>query len=129
MVVEHGLFALPQSRLRSPLELGLNGGARLTELETYYHLYLFDCGSSGKSPVTLDNYTRRVGDFVRFIKENNLPTTLKRITAHEVRLYLYSLQERKFARTTAHTHYRALKTFFNWLAAQECKSSAKMRQF
>ena len=86
--------------------------------------YLLACKVEEKSPLTLDNYYRRLITFITFITP---VTDVHYITAHHIRLFLLSLRDRKLNPSTVNAYYRVLKTFFNWLLAEGVIDNTRMQ--
>ncbi len=114
MALDLGLIADFQSRLLSPLELGLySKGA----FGNYLRSYIITCKVEGKSQGTLDHYLRRVGDFSLFVQQYKPNATPQDITSDDARLYMLHLQQRGVKPITSGAHFRALRTFFNRLVS------------
>lgn len=75
--------------------------------------WILACRAEGKSPLTVDSYRQRIGDFVRFVQQNG-----GNMGNYEVRLYLVSLQNRGLSKNTVSTYYRIIRTFANWTVAE-----------
>jgi len=87
--------------------------------------YLLSCRVEGKSPQTLAIYGINLRAFYSFLPPNN-SLLAEDITSNDVRLFLYSLQEKKRTPETVHCYYRGLKSFFNWLVAEGILSKSPM---
>lgn len=88
------------------------------ELSRLLKSYMVACKVEGKSRSTLAIYSRVVSYFIRFTIDKGLPQKASGIKAGDVRLYLLHLQERGLLPPSVNAYYRALNTFFNWLAAE-----------
>ncbi len=66
-------------------------------------------------PRTIETYSRRLGEFLKFAGNSALPYDVTGLTQHHIRLFLLSLQERKLLSSTVNAYYRVLRSFFSWL--------------
>lgn len=73
------------------------------------------CRVEGKAVKTLDDYDSRLKRFI----DNHGDVSADAITALDIRAYLSQLQAKGLQQTTVRSHYKVLKTFFNWLIAEE----------
>jgi len=73
------------------------------------------CRVEGKSPNTLEDYDSRLKRFI----DNHGDRPAESVTAVDIRQYLSQLQSKGLQQTTVRSHYKVLKTFFNWLIAEE----------
>lgn len=73
--------------------------------------YLQAVEQENKTPATYDIYGQVLNAFLRYINDR-IPEPA------EIRVYLLSLSQRGCSPATVHVHYRALKTWFNWLMAE-----------
>ena len=69
--------------------------------------------AEGKSPKTLDNYSRAVVQLAAGLRDRGLVDDVATITAAEVRGLLVSLQG-KVARSTEYRNYSGCRQFFAW---------------
>lgn len=116
MVLELGLASNPHECAVTALDLGLLTNSE--ELPSLLKLYLYSCQVEGKAPGTLDGYSRRVRSFIDFLQNNHLSLDASKLQPNHVKLFFYSLYERKLEPSTINVHYRALKTFLLWLKAE-----------
>ena len=110
-MLEHSLTTSSQLQAIAGLEHSPEYG----NLGNYLKVFLLSCRVEGKSPLTLQHYRQRVSAYIIFAKGAKLPKNVRDITAQDIRLFLGSLQLRELEPSTIYAHYRALKTFFNWL--------------
>jgi integrase/recombinase XerD len=86
----------------------------LSHLANYF---IVSCRIEGKSVAGLEDYERRIQRFI-----NSLPTTSSTaatsITAREIREYFFELQSQGQQLASIRSHYKVLKTFFNWLIGE-----------
>lgn len=113
-----------------PAENGRNLDLLLAEneLTKFLKSYLVTCKVEGKSPSTLSIYSNVIRYYIQFAVANKLPLKASKVSAHDMRLFLLSCQERKLAPSTANDYYRALRTFFNWLEREEFIKITPMRK-
>ncbi|MEN8615408.1 tyrosine-type recombinase/integrase [Dehalogenimonas sp. THU2] len=116
MVVELGLAQNSHDCAVTALDLGLLTNSE--QLPSLLKLYLYSCQVEGKATGTLDGYSRRIQSFIDFLQSAQLPLESSKIQPNHVKLYFYSLYERKLEPSTINVHYRALKTFLLWLKGE-----------
>lgn len=97
-----------------------------SEFENLLQAYLLSCKVEEKSLNTVDTYCQRIGAFLKFQRQILFHQSLKDIPRNDIRLYLLSLREKKLNGSTINSHYRAIKTFFNWLLAEGFISESPM---
>jgi len=120
MVLDHSLASKMQ--IGSLSALGHSPG-QISPLLKYY---LLACKVDGKSPLTIASYSQRVGEFTKFIGQNNLSDEVASISSNEVRLFLLHLIEKEVNPSTINAYYRVLKTFFNWLVNESILGKSPM---
>lgn len=88
-----------------------------TELEEAFTNYLLSCRIESKSVLTIETYQIRLGQFIKYTKQQHILRPGS-VTAYHIRLFLLSLQERKLEPATLNAFYRTIRAFFNWCAAE-----------
>ncbi|MFD1940573.1 tyrosine-type recombinase/integrase [Nonomuraea mangrovi] len=78
--------------------------------------------SANKQPITIKLYLRTARLFAAFLEERELPSDAEGVTADEVRAFLVHERERAGLSTSA-SHHAYLGVFFNWLIAEEERST------
>jgi len=122
-MVDDLLYSKKQG-VQAPLDVLLSEN----ELPKFVKLYLETCKVEGKSPKTLERYGQNLLSFLVFSQANNFPQEAAELSAHDMRLFLLSHQERGVAPETVHQYYRVLNTFFNWLENEELIEVSPMRK-
>ena len=69
--------------------------------------------AEGKSPKTLDNYSRAVVQFADWLNAHDRPDDVTAVTANDVRRWLVSLSG-KVAPSTEYRNYSGARQFFGW---------------
>jgi integrase/recombinase XerD len=75
--------------------------------------------SSGHTAKTIRCHTQTIQLFVRFLKANNLPTTVEELHVDYVREWLDEQRDRGLSDYTLATRVRSLRAFTNWLVQEE----------
>jgi site-specific recombinase XerD len=75
-----------------------------------YEIFMLDAESRRFTQTTLAFYRQRLMSFVRWCQENNI-IHLQDITAHHIRSYFVSLQQRQLSDWSQNAAGRAIKTF------------------
>jgi len=109
-MLEHSLAPEFQRGLDIALGDSLAPGGLTDVVKTY----LFSCTIDNKSPKTINSYGRRLRDFLRFLKAQNIEQ-MPQITSDIIRLYLMSLYQRNLEPSTINACYRVLSALFTWL--------------
>lgn len=119
----HLLTTLP-SQLRGTSDLYL-----LTAqdgLPSKLNAFLLAGKVGGLAPATLQNYQYHLEAFIRFCSVAGLNDT-QNITAHHIRLFLLSLQERN-SPVSVLDYYKSTKRFFNWLIEEGFLEESPMQK-
>jgi site-specific recombinase XerC len=74
--------------------------------------------AEGKSPKTLDNYSRAVIAFAQHLHEQRLADDVTTVRADDVRRFLVGLQG-KVAPSTEYRNYSGLRQFFAWCVRED----------
>jgi integrase/recombinase XerD len=74
--------------------------------------------AEGKSPKTVDNYSRAVLAFVGYLHEHGLADDVTTVTADDVRRFLVGLRG-KVAPSTEYRNYSGLRQFFAWCVRED----------
>lgn len=74
--------------------------------------------AEGKSPKTLDNYSRAVAAFADHLHGQGLADDVSTVTADDVRRFLIGLQG-KVAPSTEYRNYSGLRQFFGWCVRED----------
>ena len=98
---------------RSPLSKLQTGPATALETSPALSMYILACEVEDKAAGTITTYSQRINKFLKYAR---LPES--EITANDVRQFLYSLKQEGINPSTGNAFYRAIKTYFNWLAAE-----------
>lgn len=94
--------------------------AGLDHLTDFVRTYLIACKVEGKSPRTIENYNMVLSRYINFDGDSGP-------SANQVRQFLLFLQvEEGLSPSTIHIYYRGLKTFFNWLVAEDFLAKSPM---
>lgn len=107
-------------------EFELDHSLAQTELGRVLQNYLLACKVEDKATTTLKSYKERVGAFLKFQQGVLYRQALKDINANDIRLYLLSLKHRNLSGSYRNAHYRAIRTFFNWLVGEHILSESPM---
>lgn len=107
-MLDHLLNNRIQAQLATPLDALLASNP----LATVAKNYLIACKVEGLSFRTVETYAMVISRYLGFAGETEP-------TANQIRQFLLSLQEGKLSPSSVHIYYRGLKTFFNWLVAEE----------
>ncbi len=89
--------------------------------------FFLDRRAARCTPKTLEHYEYTCGNFVRWLTAQGISRTPE-ITAHHIRAYLVSLQERNLRDTTQHNHARGIKAWLNWLVREGDLHESPMRR-
>jgi len=108
------------------VELELDLSLASTEFGRILQNYILACKVEDKAKATLISYRDRVGSFLKFQQDILSRKTLKDISANDIRLYLLSLKGKNLSGSYINAHYRALRTFFNWLVVERFLSESPM---
>lgn len=73
--------------------------------------------AENKSPRTIQTYGESIRKFGEFLTENGMPTDVSDIRREHVETFIADLLA-KWKPTTAHNRYRALHSYFKWLAEE-----------
>lgn len=79
--------------------------------------------TAAKSPKTVRSYTDSVRWLCKFLAEHDMPTDVEGVDAPHIRAYLLSEERRTSAVSAAH-HFRNIRMFFGWLAAEGERENA-----
>jgi len=94
-------------------------------LDRQLEVFILSCRVSGLSPATLSNYSYQLGRFMTFCNQSGLADGHD-ITAHHVRAYLLSLQER-MGPVSVQDYYKTVNRFFNWMIEEGILAQSPMR--
>jgi site-specific recombinase XerD len=109
-LVDHSPYSTTHARANRSVE-----HSPYKTLSHYTEYFIVACRVEGKSPNTLEDYSTRLK---RYIGTNgDVPADA--VSALDIRAYLSKLQSQGLQQTTVRSHYKVLKTFFNWLIAEE----------
>ncbi len=93
-------------------------------LQSYLSGFLLSCRVNELSKLTLEQYSRELGYFVKFIQRINILVPAD-ITPHHIRLFLLGRETTNRA-STINKIYRVLNRFFNWLVEETLLEQSPM---
>ena len=96
------------------------GLARLAES------YVRHLKAERKAAKTIEGYSYALAIFDAFLRSHGMPQVIEHVRREHVEAFIADLLERVSA-STADTRYRALQTFFGWLAEEDEISASPMR--
>jgi site-specific recombinase XerD len=79
-----------------------------------------------KSPRTIESYTESVGQLVKFLVTQALPTRSDAVRREHVEAYLVELSANRRSAATVALRYRSLRVFWNWLVDENAIGSSPM---
>ena len=88
-----------------------------SSLRTSLAAFLLDKEASRCTPKTLEHYEYTLGGFISWLGDRGVDD-VGRITPHDIRGFLVSLQRRGLKDTTQHAHARGIKAWLNWLVRE-----------
>ena len=97
------------------------------DLQNLIQGFKLSCQTENKSPKTIEWYICFLNRFYQFLKRNNYPTSVKKISKDHIRTFILFLQqeaktphtERPLSQATVQGYVRTLKSFFSWLKREE----------
>jgi site-specific recombinase XerD len=96
-------------------------------LSTSLFAFLLDRQAARCPPKTLEHYEYTCGGFVKWLGVQGI-LDVGQITAHHIRAYLVSLQQRGLKDTTQYAHARGIKAWLNWLVREGDLDESPMRK-
>ena len=99
----------------------------ILDLQNLIQGFKLSCQTENKSPKTIEWYICFLNRFYQFLKRNNYPTSIKRISRDHIRTFVLFLQQeaktphtkRPLSQSTVQGYVRTLKSFFSWLKREE----------
>lgn len=92
-------------------------GFKSASLDASFEAFLLDRQASLCTSKMLTHYRYTMGSSAAWLKEHSVSDGAS-ITAHHMRAYLVSSQERKLKDTTQHALARGIKAWLNWLVKE-----------
>lgn len=89
--------------------------------------FLLDRQAARCTPKTLEHYEYTCGGFAAWLRAQGI-LDVSQITAHDIRAYLVSLQQRGLKDSTQHAHARGIKAWLNWLVREGDLDESPMRR-
>ena len=97
------------------------------DLQNLIQGFKLSCQTENKSPKTIEWYICFLNRFYQFLKRNNYPTSVKKISKDHIRTFILFLQqeaktphtEKPLSQATVQGYVRTLKSFFSWLKREE----------
>ena len=89
-----------------------------SRLATYFKMFMLHQEASHHTAKTLTHYRYTLNGFLNYLARRGIIAP-EEVKAEHVRAFLASLQRQGYKDTTLHAHARAIKTFFNFLVAEE----------
>src|ERR1022692_3906869 len=96
-----------------------SAGPPLTAFVTSWQLAL---EAAAKSQRTVRSYTDSVKALHAFLVDQHMPADVEGVDAEHLRAFLLA-EERRTSPVSAAVHFRNLRVFFGWLAAEEERSN------
>lgn len=96
-------------------------------LQASLSAFLLDRQASRCTLKTLEHYQYTCGSFVDWLGAQGV-LGVGQVTAHHIRAYLVSLQQRGLKDTTQHAHARGIKAWLNWLVREGDLDKSPMRK-
>jgi integrase/recombinase XerC len=114
MTSEQGLLPIVQPRTMADVEQVLQRGDLYGSLVSF----LLTCLQEGNTPETIRGHKLKLGQFVKYAKEQFHITDPKLVTDTHLKLFIVH-KMRNCTATTANNHYRELHRFFAYLKEQK----------
>jgi len=93
-------------------------------LEGCLKIFLLTCQVNNLSPRTINDYSQKIGAFVRFARNDGIHQP-EEVTANHIRFFLLDVQQR-CKPVSAHDYYGIVNRFFNWLIEEEIIKESPM---